>query len=83
MGRHDSTDCPDTRTNQRNTTPARRAGVLTAAMSLALLTAAGAAVAAPVSSPSAPVALGAYGAATAATALQLRSPPSSAPTRSR
>jgi uncharacterized protein YgiM (DUF1202 family) len=62
MGRHDSTDCPDSRTNQRNTTPARRAGVLTAAMSLALLTAAGAAVAAPVSSPSAPIALGAYGA---------------------
>ena len=54
MGRHDSTDCPDSRTNQRNTTPARRAGVLTAAMSLALLTAAGAAVAAPVSAPSAP-----------------------------
>ncbi len=66
MGHLDSTDCPDTRTNQRNTTPARRAGVLTAAMSLALLTAAGAAVAAPVSSPSAPVALGAYGAPTAA-----------------
>ena len=62
MGRHDSTDCPDSRTNQRNTTPARRAGVLTAAMSLALLTAAGAAVAAPVSPPSATVALGTYGA---------------------
>ncbi len=62
MGRHDSTDCPDTRTNQRNSTPARRAGVLTAAMSLALLTAAGAAMAAPQSSPNAPVALGAYGA---------------------
>jgi uncharacterized protein YgiM (DUF1202 family) len=62
MGRHDSTDCPDSRTNQRNTTPARRAGVLTAAMSLALLTAAGAAVAAPQGAPSAPVALGTYGA---------------------
>lgn len=58
MGRHDSHDCPDTRTNQRNTSPARRAGVLTAAMSLALLTAAGAAVAAPETSPGAPVALG-------------------------
>ena len=63
MGRHDSTDCPDSRTNQRNTSPARRAGVLTAAMSLALLTAAGAAVAVPVSAPSAPLALGSYGAA--------------------
>lgn len=58
MGRHDSHDCPDTRTNQRNTSPARRAGVLTAAMSLALLTAAGAAVAAPETSPEAPIALG-------------------------
>lgn len=58
MGRHDSHDCPDTRTNQRNTSPARRAGVLTAAMSLALLTAAGAALAAPETSPGAPIALG-------------------------
>ncbi|HYN57733.1 MAG TPA: SH3 domain-containing protein [Motilibacterales bacterium] len=56
MGRHDSTDCPDTRssstptpttTNPPTRTPARRAGVLTAAMSLALLTAAGAAMAVP------------------------------------
>ena len=62
MGRHDSTDCPESRTNQRTTTPARRAGVLTAAMSLALLTAAGAAMAAPVDAPSAPIALGSYGA---------------------
>ena len=60
MGRHDSTDCPDSRTNQRKTSPARRAGVLTAAMSLALLTAAGAAVAAPASTPRATIALGSY-----------------------
>ena len=58
MSRHDSLDCPDTRTNQRNSSPARRAGVLTAAMSLALLTAAGAAVAGPETSPEAPIALG-------------------------
>jgi hypothetical protein len=64
MGRHDSTDCPDSRTNQRNTSPARRAGTLTAAMSLALLAATGAAVAAPMSSPSDPMALGSYGATT-------------------
>ncbi len=57
MSRHDSHDCPDTRTNQRNSSPARRAGVLTAAMSLALLTAAGAAVAAPQTSPGAPLAM--------------------------
>ncbi len=74
MGRHDSTDCPDTRTNQRSTTPARRAGVLTAAMSLALLTATGAAVAAPQSSPTAPVALGTYGATAAAPAQFSASP---------
>ena len=65
MGHHDSNDCPDTRTNTRSSTPARRAGAITAAMSLALLTAAGAAIAAPQSSPSAPVALGSYGAAAA------------------
>jgi uncharacterized protein YgiM (DUF1202 family) len=64
MGRHDSTDCPDTRTSHRTTSPTRRAGVLTAAMSLALLTAAGGAMAAPQGSPEAPVALGAYGTAT-------------------
>ncbi len=68
MGRHDSTDCPDTRTKQPSTTPARRAGVLTAAMSLALLTAAGAAIAAPATSPDVPVALGTYGATTATSA---------------
>ncbi len=56
MGPHDSADCPDTRTIHR-THPARRAGVITAAMSLALLTAAGAAVAAPSSAPEAPLAL--------------------------
>ena len=62
MGRPDSTDCPDARTNPRPSTPGRRAGVLTAAMSLALLTAGGAALAAPQTPSEAPVALGAYGA---------------------
>lgn len=59
MGRPDSLDCPDTRTNQRNSnsSPARRAGMLTAAMSLALLTAAGAAVAVPQTSPDVPLAM--------------------------
>ncbi len=57
MGHHDSADCPDTRTIHR-TGPARRAGVITAAMSLTLLTAAGAALAAPSSAPEAPLALG-------------------------
>jgi hypothetical protein len=56
MGHHDSADCTDTRTIHR-TSPARRAGVITAAMSLALLTAAGAAVAAPRSAPEVPLAL--------------------------
>ena len=62
MGRPDSTDCPDTRTNPRPSTPGRRAGALTAAMSLALLTAGAAALAAPQTTAEAPVALGAYGA---------------------
>jgi hypothetical protein len=63
MGQHDSTDCPDRRTSTTN--PARRAGFLTAAMSLALLTAAGAAVAAPTTPVGPPVALGVHGAPTA------------------
>ncbi len=63
MGRHDSTDCPDRRTS--TTSPVRRAGFLTAAMSLALLTAAGAAVAAPRTPVEAPVALGVHGVPTA------------------
>lgn len=64
MGRHDSSDCPATRTTQPSAAaPARRAGLLTAAMSLALLTAAGAAVAVPSSANDADVALPAPGTA--------------------
>jgi len=74
MGRHDSHDCPDTRTSTHSSTPARRAGAITAAMSLALLTAAGAAIAVPQGSPSAPVALGSYGAAAAQVAAFSASP---------
>ncbi len=68
MSRPDSTDCPDTTSRQSttSTSPARRAGVRTAVMSLALLTAAGAAVVVPLSSPEVPVAHAAQPAAGAA-----------------
>jgi len=58
MGPRDSVDCPDTATKRTPTSTTRRAGALTAAMSLAMLTAAGAALAAP-SSTAAPEALSA------------------------
>ena len=58
MGRRDSSDCPDTATKRTTNSTTRRAGALTAAMSLAMLTAAGAALAAPSSTP-APEALAA------------------------
>ncbi len=64
MGHIDSTDCQDTPTT-RTTSPARRAGVRTAVMSLALLTATGAAVAAPLATSDAPVAFAAQPSAAA------------------
>ena len=57
MSRHDSTDCLETPTNRRSSGPAKRAAGITAAMSLAMLTAAGAALAIPSTSTGAPVAL--------------------------
>lgn len=57
MSRHDSTDCLETPTNRRSPGPAKRAAGITAAMSLAMLTAAGAALAVPSTSAEAPVAL--------------------------
>ena len=57
MSRHDSADCPETPTDRRSSGPARRAAGITAAMSLAMLTAAGAAMAVPSTSTEAPVAL--------------------------
>jgi hypothetical protein len=56
MGHDDSADCPDIRTIHR-TSPARRAGVITATMSLALLTAAVATIPVPDSGPAASLAL--------------------------
>jgi uncharacterized protein YgiM (DUF1202 family) len=56
MGPRDSVDCPDTATKRTTTSTTRRAGALTAAVSLAMLTAAGAALAAP-SSTAVPEAL--------------------------
>ena len=63
MSRIDSTDCPDT-TSTQSSSPSRRAGVRTAVMSLALLTATAAAVAAPMTTSEVPVARAAQPATT-------------------
>ena len=57
MSHSDSTDCLDTQTNGTPPGPAKRAAGITAAMSLALLTAAGAALTIPSTSTETPVAL--------------------------
>lgn len=59
MSRQDSTDCPKTPVERRTSSPARRAGTLTAVTTLAALTATGAALAVPSSFPDATAGLSA------------------------
>ncbi len=60
MGRQDSSDCP-VRPKRTTSGPARRASTITAAMSLAMLTAAGAAIAVPATTPDVSAGLAASG----------------------